>query len=571
MLKIKSQQGIGLIVFFLTVLAAGAMFFLSTTNNDDNRISNENDSTKALAQAKAALLSYAVNYYETASTGGTPHAGRHGLLPCPESTDTIGSEGGEAISCGNGSPQINVNNLGRLPWKTLDLSPLKDASGECLWYAVSGDFTNNPQAPMTNEDTPGMFQVFNEQANLEKGNTPENRIVAVVIAPGKPLSGQNRRAADFVNGQSAPCKVLRQNVDPTDYLDVFQGIDNAVVDSTTQDSIHQFIMSNGINPNPALNDRMITITANEIFTEIQKNPVQYANKFEELGVALGQCLIEYANAVADQTNAPEPEPETDPVYDDCMDNCYADCNSAQNLCLLTNTGPGKSDCRPPWARCNQECRRSCGGAGGNSNNNNNGGGSGTARPLLPWPASINLDADYRIDNNYIDLDNAAEGHFGRLPYLTTFSQTALSAGDPDIFTNCSINNEMLTLWQNWKDHWFYVVGSNFSPSAVGTTLPVPCDDCPEDSAGNKHAAILIFAGTRTANQLRRSVNIDPATLPANSKAVLSNYLEGSNSANYPDNTGNQNNRYGLNGVNDRLFCINQDLTIATNPVTACSP
>ena len=554
MLKIKSQQGIGLIVFFLTVLAAGAVFLLNTINNDNSRVSSENETTKALAQAKSALLSHAVNYYLMAATTSpfNSFAGHHALLPCPETTSP-GGEGTSAGSCGT----MHTNSLGRFPWRTLDIPPLKDASGECLWYAVSGGFYNNPRSPMTNEDTPGMFQVFNEQANLEKGNSPENRIAALVIAPGKPLSGQNRRAADVVNNITVPCKVLRTNVNSTDYLDVFLGINNAVVNSTDQNKIDRFINSNGINPNPALNDRIITITANEIFAEIQKNSVQYANKFEQLGVALGQCLIEYAESVAAPTGS-------------CLDNCYLDCESDLNLCQMNNTGPGQSDCRPPWAQCRQTCRKVTCATPGGGKKPKKGPPGGTTRPLLPWPAAINLGTDYRVHNSYIDLDAAAEGHFGRLPNLTTNSQAALGVGDPDIFTNCSINNEMLTLWQNWKDHWFYVVGSDFSPSAVGTTLPVPCDNCPEDSVGSKHAAILIFAGTRTANQLRRSVIIDPATIPANSKAVLSNYLEGSNSTNYPDNTGNQNGPYGLNNINDRLFCINQDFTVA-NPVTACTP
>ncbi len=34
--------------------------------------------------------------------------------------------------------------IGRLPWRTLGLEPLRDGNGECLWYAVSGSHQRHP-------------------------------------------------------------------------------------------------------------------------------------------------------------------------------------------------------------------------------------------------------------------------------------------------------------------------------------------------------------------------------------------------------------------------------------------
>ncbi len=50
------------------------------------------------------------------------------LLPCP---DLSGPEGEAAGACAG-------TTRGWLPWKTLNLAPLKDASGTCLWYERDG-------------------------------------------------------------------------------------------------------------------------------------------------------------------------------------------------------------------------------------------------------------------------------------------------------------------------------------------------------------------------------------------------------------------------------------------------
>jgi hypothetical protein len=40
--------------------------------------------------------------------------------------------------------------MGRLPRKTPGLDALKDGSGECLWYAVSGTYKNSLNGVTTN-------------------------------------------------------------------------------------------------------------------------------------------------------------------------------------------------------------------------------------------------------------------------------------------------------------------------------------------------------------------------------------------------------------------------------------
>ena len=129
------------------------------------------------------------------------------------------------------------------------------------------------------------------------------------------------------------------------------------------------------------------------------------------------------------------------------------------------------------------------------------------------------------------------------------------------------NPELFTLWQHWKDHWFYVLGNHFEPPLNNTPNNI-CNSnnaCPQVS-GDRYAAILIFADERINNQLRRTNETeDPDPPLAQTKAELANYLEGSNLGNYEDDNGNGN--YGVDNQNDRLFCISADMS----NVTECTP
>lgn len=530
------QRGVGLIIFFLALILAGSVFLLTHIEPEQGRVVGEAKTSRSLAAAKQALLSYATSYYLGESNLGISHLGRHGILPCPEQSGSPG----EGFSVGN-CASTHESSLGRLPWKSLGVSPLKDASGECLWYAVSGGFFNSPASPMTNDDTPGMFQVSAEDGSLIAGNTPESRVVAVIIAPGKPLSGQTRSSA---SAQIA-CQVSRDNVSATDYLDSHQGINNSAVDTVNPDRIETFITASGLSDNPAINDRIITITTDEIFDTIKKSTALYDDKIGALGIELGNCLVDYAKTGA-------PPPTSCPNLTTCKENCR---NVAETCRDNATTGQEKQKCAKEAKKCRVKCDTDCSGSGGTNYR-------------LPWPASVNLNPlDYRDDGSYADLDEAGvtdpttgQGYLGRLPNTTANSLLANPGSDPDIFTSCDLatsNPEMYTLWQHWKDHWFYVVGEEFSPTGTNGS----CINCPKVDA-IPQSAVLIFSGERLNNQLRRSDDTeDPDPAIADSKADIENYLEGDNFNNYPDAKGDK--EYSINNVNDRLFCIAQDLSTVT--------
>lgn len=524
----KSQQGAALIIFLLILLIAGGLFLLLPNAPPNPAVEAENTTTSALSRAKRALIDYAVAYYYSADK----HQGHHGFLPCPETPGSL-HEGRSVLNCAAGASSY-VNQLGRLPWKTLQVAPIMDASGECLWYAMSGSFSPSPRVEMLNDDTPGMFQLHQQNGDLLNGATTESRLVAVIIAPGPQLPGQSRSPANT----DSPCRRYHDQLASTDYLETTHGISNSSVSSSIPDQVDSFITSQGFNSRSSLNDRMIGITSDEIFDAIKRNAPYYTDRIGQLGIELGNCLLMFAQP-------------------DCQ--CDNSCKDAFNLCdASARTVTDVAACVSERNACFNACRPVCASQPASPSV------PGLSANRLPWPAPIDLASDYRNDDNYDDLANGANGYLGRLPYFIDDSAARLSRTDLKLFEQCQLetSTEFFHLWQNWKDHWFYVVGEDFSPTGTGAAS---CTHCPQVD-GTRHAAVLLFSSGRLDNQLRRASETEaspPHTVE--SKANILNYLEGSNASAYPDTHGNA--EYGIDNVNDRLFCISTDLS----NVIECTP
>jgi hypothetical protein len=238
----------------------------------------EDRTAAALRQAKEALIADAITYSDS-------HPDQViGYLPCPD--DGTQPEGVSALSCG----AARVSQLGRLPWRTLGLGPLHDSDGQCLWYAVSGTYKNNPKSGLMNWDTAGQFEVFGpDGVTLLAGSTVANRAVAVIIAPGAPRGAQNRTptpdtvcGGDYANASA--------------YLDSAAGKNNAVV-SATPDAVSQFIAANP-SPGGSFTDRVIFITADDIWAAAKKR-TDLQTRLRALTERVAQCVAQAAN-----TNAP---------------------------------------------------------------------------------------------------------------------------------------------------------------------------------------------------------------------------------------------------------------------------
>jgi hypothetical protein len=215
----KTQSGIALIMFLTIFLLSATGILLYRLNNRTSiMLKNQAQTAQALAQAKEALIGFAATYAETHPV----HEIQQGFLPCPDSN----GNGSANPACGSADRSV----IGRFPWKTLGLPPLRDGSGECLWYAISGTYKKDrPETPppLITNDTNGLFIVQNANDVTIAGDRPENQAIAVIFAPGRAIAEQDRSST----GNTKICG--DENTQADDYLDSFpEKINNATGNGT---------------------------------------------------------------------------------------------------------------------------------------------------------------------------------------------------------------------------------------------------------------------------------------------------------------------------------------------------
>ena len=114
------QRGAALLILLVMVILAGSYALLKQLNTETSDILRASDTAVVLAEAKAALIGYAL------SSNARP-----GELPCPDYGVGAGGLDGLSDTC-NENENVTYVTIGRLPWKTLGLRDLQDASGESL-------------------------------------------------------------------------------------------------------------------------------------------------------------------------------------------------------------------------------------------------------------------------------------------------------------------------------------------------------------------------------------------------------------------------------------------------------
>ncbi len=261
------QRGAALMIMLVIMVMGAATVLVSSLNSSGLRIERDKITAGALAQAKDALIGYAATYRDT-------HPSQvHGYLPCPDTDGSNGlqpegsAESGSGSPCANVSTNQNVSVMGRLPWKTLDLLPLRDGNGECLWYAVSGTYKSLPKTDMMNWDINGLFEIMaSDGVGYLAGSAADNRAVAVIFSPGA-VSGNQDRAA----GGSAP--TCGGNYTASNYLDndTVHSTNNSAI-SATANAASRFVVGlvKDASDNVIVNDRVIFITKDDIFKAIKK-------------------------------------------------------------------------------------------------------------------------------------------------------------------------------------------------------------------------------------------------------------------------------------------------------------
>lgn len=211
----RRQTGATLLAFMLVLISAASFMLLSRLNAATQQAYRNQVTLRVLEEAKEALIGYALTYAESHS--GQPQ----GYLPCPDTDD----DGSAESSCSSTGKSV----LGRLPWQTLKISPLRDADGECLWYAVSGAYKSGPKSSLTS-DTDGYFLIENAQGTTIMGTSADgrDRVIAVVFAPGAITGTQNRGIANEADrtecGSQNSADAVRV---AANYLETLQGVNNA--------------------------------------------------------------------------------------------------------------------------------------------------------------------------------------------------------------------------------------------------------------------------------------------------------------------------------------------------------
>lgn len=470
------QRGAIFLVTMVVMVLGVSTLLLGSLNNSAVQTARDNKTSAALAQAKEALIGYAITYADTHSNSVD------GYLPCPNINAANGE--GSAETCGS----KNVSSIGRLPWRTLGLGTLRDGAGECLWYAVSGTYKNNPKTDMMNWDTKGLLSVTD--AN---GNTVSD-IVAVIFAPGTPHNGQDRTP-------SGDAPICGGNYTAANYLDNDGSHDNSAV-SSNANAISNFFSGSS----SQVNDRLIYITRQDIWNAMLKRSdydlSKPTAKLNLMTQKAAECLADYGKR-----------------------NYYS----------------AYGDTRLPWS----------------------------GRLYSPT-------TDYLTDSNYDDQDGRLAG---RLPDRVNTSDddtdNAISGNDYQLASDGSGCpgvpdwSSYYPWWSNWKDHLYYAVSSDFSPSSSNFyydsyhhTFHTPhCGTCVRVN-GTEYAAVVIFAGQALAGQSR-----DPYP-DSNDRFNPSNYLEGSNltyinNSNY--GAGNYQSGTATTSFNDVLYCIDQNLNVAACP------
>lgn len=263
----NSQRGYALIIM-IVLLAMGLLYgVVSQLSLVGAKVTRTQGTSAALLQAKEALIGYAATYRDT-------HAGEvFGYLPCPDADgDGDADTANTSRSCGSATQAV----VGLLPYRTLGLSDLRDANGECLWYAVSGSYKASLTKPEPmNWDTRGHIRILDSNGVTmlaDPVNGTEGGAVAVIFAAGPPLSanvtgrGSNSGNTCGNNGKANWTAFLESVVSDLSGLTGF--------DSSGNSTSNPLIVTKGTTGSASNNDQIAWITPKDVFDKIKKRSDQ---------------------------------------------------------------------------------------------------------------------------------------------------------------------------------------------------------------------------------------------------------------------------------------------------------
>lgn len=305
----NQQQGVALMVMLIVMVLGTSAYLVSSFSRTAILVAQEKHNSEVLAQARDALIGYAVSVsVDLSSTSPRP-----GDLPCPDTDD----DGVQESSCGNAAGTTGqTSRLGRLPWKTLGLPELRDSSGEHLWYAVSNNFKYNAHTTCTtagqstclNSDSRGTITLRGNDGTVIHDGNSTSGLVAVIFAPGAVLTRQ---------GSSTPQDRSIGGINTaSNYLDTItlNGVTEDNANFTDSSSTNGFIRGRieDTDGNVIINDQLLEITYDSIMQPMEKRVAAEVKK----------CLVEYASDTNNKGRYPWPSrvrPTSSPSYGDRTD------------------------------------------------------------------------------------------------------------------------------------------------------------------------------------------------------------------------------------------------------------
>ena len=525
------------IMIFLSIIT----YYFSSVSIVEVKVDKIVQTQATLNRARQALLDFAaVNWLLPGEEGEI------GKLPCPD-YNSNNPEGEQDGNCG----LAYANAIGYFPWRTLGIDITKDSSGSCLLYVVSPAYKTSPAAALT-PDSFGQLRTVDNTGAVVSGNAPEDRPVAVIIAPDAALLAQARENNPGISCGSYYGDVVAGLI--AAYLDSDMNTNNAAINPAVDNVIENLVSHYAVAGDvaPAINDRLMIVTYEELWQAVNASLAMngFESKMRNLTEALALCLVEYAE--------------------------YNETNASTNNRSL------------PWpAAMNLNGNEYRNSVSYDDNDNHNDGYSGR----LPYQV---LNSNDETGNG---LTESGPPYAGFMEY--SFCNN-LTLADGTVIDLTDKAGEYWKLWSNWKEYFFYALSEAFSPENDGDSCGSECIQL----SGEDKAAIVFFSGVKMTDpdtgyvQQRYSRPFDQAfantsfyPLNEDDKDDIRNYLEGdttlstNNIDNFPVFSGNpltfslpsdDGNREffpvaaappappppapAIPGSNDIMFCIETNLS-----------
>lgn len=187
----RHQRGALLILLVIALGILAATVFVGMLSSSGIQIERDKKTSAALAEAKAAIIGFALANQDT--PGGLPYPDR--------AADGNYDGHGDCVTINFNSSQL----LGKFPTLVEDgcgasipafETDPRDATGERVWYAVSQNLVKQAGGNLltintTTLATPQYWLTVRDQ----NGNVLSDKVAFIIIAPGVALAGQSRAGA----------------------------------------------------------------------------------------------------------------------------------------------------------------------------------------------------------------------------------------------------------------------------------------------------------------------------------------------------------------------------------------